>query len=60
MTNPNTPQITEVSADVEAASAANKGTIVLIATGWSGGTNIETAVAGEFWASNGTAWVKLG
>lgn len=60
VTNPNTPQITEVSADVEAASAANKGTIVLIATGWSGGTNIETAVAGEFWASNGTAWVKLG
>ncbi len=56
----NGPEIDEVVADVAAASAENKGTIVLIGTGWTEGTNIVTAVAGEFWASNGTAWVKLG
>lgn len=55
-------QITEVDSDAEvpAASADNKGRIVLIGTAWTGGTQITTAVKGEFWASNGTAWVKLG
>lgn len=54
--------ITEVDADadVPAASADNKGQIILIGTGWTEGTQIATAVEGEFWASNGAAWVKLG
>lgn len=50
----------DADADVPAASADNKGTIILIGTGWTEGTKIVTAVAGEFWGSNGTAWVKLG
>lgn len=50
----------KVSEDPAAASAENSGQIIMIETGWEAGTAIETAVAGEFWASNGTAWVKLG
>lgn len=44
--------------DVPAAAAANIGLRVKIGTGWTGGTNIATAVVGEIWASNGAAWVK--
>lgn len=50
----------KVSEDPAAASAENAGQIIMIETGWTDGTAIATAVAGEFWASNGTAWVKLG
>lgn len=49
----------KVSADPEAASADNIGQVIIVETGWSGGTNIETATAGEVYMSNGTAWVKL-
>lgn len=53
--------IAEVDADVDVPAAAeNKGMMILIGTGWVEGTKITTAVGGEFWASNGTAWVKLG
>ena len=45
-------------ASVPAASAANYGYRVLIGTAWTSGTKIATAVKGEIWASNGSAWVK--
>ena len=45
-------------ADVPAASADNFGFCVKIGTGWTEGTKIVTAVAGEVYASNGTAWIK--
>lgn len=45
-------------ADVPTAAAANIGLRVKIATAWSSGTNIATAVKGEVYASNGSAWVK--
>ena len=49
----------KVSADPEAASADNIGQVIIVETGWSNGTNIATATAGEVYMSNGTAWVKL-
>lgn len=45
-------------ADVPAAAAANIGLRVKIATAWTEGTKIVTAVVGEIYASNGAAWVK--
>lgn len=52
-------QITvNADADVPAASADNFGFCVKIGTGWTKGTKIVTAVAGEVYASNGTAWIK--
>lgn len=46
-------------AQVPTADNANFGYIVTIGTGWTGGTNITTAVAGEQWRSTGAAWVKI-
>lgn len=52
-------QITvNADSEVPAAAAANIGLRVKIGTGWTSGTKIATAVAGEVWASNGAAWVK--
>ena len=53
------PTPTVIDADPEAASEDNIGDVVIIGTGWSGGTNIVTAVAGEVYISNGSAWVRL-
>lgn len=56
---PITRQLTvNADSEVPAASADNYGFRVLIGTGWTEGTKIVTAVAGEVWASNGAAWVK--
>ncbi len=55
-----TNEAQEVTADPAAASADNVGQVLIIKTGWTEGTNIVTAVAGEVWMSNGAAWVKLG
>lgn len=52
--------IVNADADVPAASAANYGYKVEIGTAWTSGTKITTAVKGEIWASNGSAWVKQG
>ncbi|MBO4620361.1 MAG: DUF5309 family protein [Victivallales bacterium] len=52
-------QITvNADSEVPAAGAANIGLRVLIGTAWTSGTKITTAVKGEVWASNGSAWVK--
>ena len=56
----NTNEAQEVTADPAAASADNVGQVLIIKTGWTEGTNIATAVAGEVWMSNGSDWVKLG
>ena len=50
--------LVNADANVPAASADNFGYQVKIGTGWTGGTKIVTAVAGEVWSSNGEAWVK--
>ena len=44
--------------DVPTAAAANIGLRVEIGTAWTSGTQIATAVKGEVYASNGTAWIK--
>lgn len=49
-----------ISADPDAASPENFGRFVVIGTGWTEGTAIATAVTGEVYISNGSAWVKLG
>ena len=55
-----TTRTINVAADaaVPTAAAALYGYRVKIVTGWTGGTNIATAVAGEVYACNGTAWIK--
>lgn len=49
-----------VAAESDLAGLETAGSIVIIGTGWTEGTKIVTAVAGEFYGFNGTAWVKLG
>lgn len=49
----------EVNAEADLAALETVGSIVIVKTGWAEGTKIVTAVAGEFWGYNGTAWVKL-
>ena len=52
-------QITvHADANVPAAAASNYGKRVLIGTAWTSGTKIATAVVGEVYASNGSAWIK--
>ncbi len=52
-------QITvHADANVPAAAAGNYGKRVLIGTAWTSGTKIATAVVGEVYASNGSAWIK--
>lgn len=50
--------IVNADSEVPAAAAANFGYTVTIGTAWTSGTKITTAVKGEVWASNGSAWVK--
>lgn len=50
--------VVAADANVPTASSDNIGLRVIIKTGWTGGTKISTAVAGEVWASNGASWIK--
>lgn len=52
-------QIT-VNFDAEVPDASgNSGLRVRVGTAWTSGTKIATAVVGEIWASNGTAWTRI-
>lgn len=56
---PTYQQITvHADSDVPTAAAANIGLRVEIGAAWTSGTQIATAVKGEVYASNGTAWIK--